>query len=87
MGGGLRPAAFPSGTRSGVSEAVALVVNGETREVPAGTTVAGVIALLAPSTRGIAVALNGAIVPRSAWPSTPVAADDRIEVLTAAQGG
>ncbi|MGO8877599.1 MAG: sulfur carrier protein ThiS [Acidimicrobiales bacterium] len=70
-----------------MSNVVTLVVNGEPQEVPAGTTVAGVIAFIAPSTRGIAVALNGGIVARSTWESTPVAAGDHIEVLTAAQGG
>ena len=37
--------------------------------------------------RGVAVAVNGAVVPRSTWASAPLAEDDRVEVLTAAQGG
>jgi sulfur carrier protein len=37
--------------------------------------------------RGIAVALNGEVVPRSAWEVTGLRPGDRVEVLTAAQGG
>ena len=37
--------------------------------------------------RGIAVAVNGAIVPRAAWPQTALRAGDRIEIVRARQGG
>ncbi len=37
--------------------------------------------------RGIAVAVNGAIVPRAAWPQTPLRAGDSIEIVRARQGG
>jgi sulfur carrier protein len=37
--------------------------------------------------KGIAVALNGEVVPRSAWDATDLHPGDRVEVLTAAQGG
>ena len=37
--------------------------------------------------RGIAVALNGAIVPRSAWPQTTLRAGDNVEIVRARQGG
>ncbi|MBT1002927.1 sulfur carrier protein ThiS [Paenarthrobacter sp. DKR-5] len=36
---------------------------------------------------GVAVALNAEVVPRSRWASTPVAAGDDIEIVTAVQGG
>ena len=39
----------------------------------------------APS--GVAVALNGTVVPRAQWSATPLADGDRVEVLTAVQGG
>jgi sulfur carrier protein len=35
----------------------------------------------------VAAAVNGAVVPRAAWASTALAADDEVEVLTAVQGG
>jgi sulfur carrier protein len=37
--------------------------------------------------RGIAVAVNGAIVPRVAWPQTALRPGDSIEIVRARQGG
>jgi sulfur carrier protein len=37
--------------------------------------------------RGIAVALNGAVVPRTAWKETPLRAGDAVEIVRARQGG
>ena len=39
------------------------------------------------SQRGIAVALNGAVVPRAAWPSTQLRTGDSVEIVRARQGG
>ena len=36
---------------------------------------------------GVAVALNGEVVPKTGWPTTPLHDGDRVEVLVAAQGG
>ena len=64
-----------------------LIVNGERWELPEGTTLADVLGRLdAPST-GVAVALDGAVVPRRSWPGTSLRDGARIEVLTAVQGG
>lgn len=40
-----------------------------------------------PARRGIAVAVNGAVVPRQAWAEAPVAEGDEVEVIGATQGG
>ena len=37
--------------------------------------------------RGIAVALNGAVVPRAAWAATPLQPGDNVEIVRARQGG
>jgi sulfur carrier protein len=37
--------------------------------------------------RGIAVALNGRVVPRAEWRETPLRAGDAIEIVLARQGG
>jgi sulfur carrier protein len=37
--------------------------------------------------RGIAVALNGLVVPRAAWPQTPLRPGDNVEIVRARQGG
>jgi sulfur carrier protein len=63
------------------------VVNGERRPHSAGTTVADVVRSLSPTGEGCAVAINAAVVPRSAWSSRQVEPGDTIEVLTAVQGG
>lgn len=62
-------------------------VNGETREVPDGLTLDLLVATLTPARSGVAAAVNEAVVPRSQWPSTPLGDGDRVEVLTAVQGG
>lgn len=61
-----------------------LTVNGETQTHPDHTTVAD---LLGDRTRGVAVARNDEVVPRSEWPTTSLASGDRIEILEAHQGG
>jgi len=42
---------------------------------------------VAPETRGVAVALNGAVVPRAAWAETGLAAGDEVEIIKAMSGG
>ena len=37
--------------------------------------------------RGIAVALNGAVVPRADWPATRLNPGDSVEIVRARQGG
>ena len=37
--------------------------------------------------RGIAVALNGSVVPRAAWPATKLSPGDAVEIVRAQQGG
>ena len=37
--------------------------------------------------RGVAVAINGAVVPRAQWAHTRLAAGDQIEIVRARQGG
>jgi sulfur carrier protein len=65
------------------------LVNGRLTPLPAGSTVAGALASLGwdPSGHGIAVAVNGEVVPRGAWPVTALGEADRVEVLGAVQGG
>jgi sulfur carrier protein len=62
-------------------------VNGTPRDLGSGATIEAVVLEIAPWQKGVAVALNGQVVPRSAWAGTPLAPDDRVEVLSAVQGG
>jgi sulfur carrier protein len=62
-------------------------INGTPHEFPEPATVADALAALdAPST-GVAVAVDDELVPRAAWAGHRLAADARVEVLTAVQGG
>ena len=84
------PARF-AGRASGVGKegVVTVIVNGQPAQVEPGQTVAGLLTGLGhpPGGPGIAVALNGEVVPRSAWPTTALDDNDRLEVLGASQGG
>ncbi len=64
-----------------------VIVNGKMAELPDGATTAEAVRLLTDAVRGIAVAVNGEVVRRAAWDSTPLADGDQVEVLTAVQGG
>jgi sulfur carrier protein len=64
-----------------------LTVNGEYRTLPDRLNVAELLSELTSQTRGVAVAVNGAVVPRSAWGYRELGDGDAVEVLTAVQGG
>jgi sulfur carrier protein len=66
---------------------VRLMVNGDSREVAGDPTVALLVATITVERRGVAVAVNGEVVPRSMWADAGLRDGDRVEVLTAAQGG
>jgi sulfur carrier protein len=61
-------------------------VNGESYDF-VGITLEEVLKKLAMSTRGVAVARNGEIVPRAEWTSTIMYENDLVEIVTAAAGG
>jgi thiazole synthase len=68
---------------------VTVHVNGEFREIEPGTTVAALVAGFdgARGRRGVAVAVDAEVVPRGDWDRRELREGERIEVLTAIQGG
>jgi len=67
---------------------VKVVLNGEPAELREGATVEDAVeASGAPSREGVAVAVEGEVVPRSTWSSASLADGQRVEVLQAVQGG
>jgi sulfur carrier protein len=62
-------------------------INGEQRELADGARVRDALAALGAPVNGVAVAVDGEVVPRAQWPSAALADGARIEVLTAVQGG
>lgn len=71
---------------------ITILVNGDRAEVAPDATIAALVEEVLPESarragRGVAVALNGEVVPRGRWGMTQVEENDRVEVLTAIGGG
>jgi sulfur carrier protein len=64
-------------------------LNGEERELPPGVSLARAVeaAGTPAGRRGIAVAVDGEVVPRDRWDNTELADGQRVEVVQAVQGG
>ena len=71
-----------------LATAATILVNDRPHPLAAGATVAGLLRDLAQAERkGIAVAVNGAVVARAEWAERVLAADDRVLIIQATQGG
>jgi sulfur carrier protein len=66
-----------------------VLVNGEARELGPDVNVAAVVAMLGgpANGRGVAVALDGEVVPRGAWNQTELHEGSCVEIVIAVQGG
>ena len=63
-------------------------VNGEERPLGAETVIGLLEATgVDPKARGLAVAVNGAVVPRRAWPETALSPGDEVEIVKLFAGG
>ena len=62
-------------------------MNDEPRELPAGATVADLVAALDLGARRIAVEVNVAVVPRQTYGATLLADGDRVEIIHFVGGG
>jgi thiamine biosynthesis protein ThiS len=72
---------------SDVAERLSITINGESRDVPAGLSLAGLIAALELDTRKVAVERNREIVPRSTYGAVLLAAGDALEIVHFIGGG
>jgi sulfur carrier protein len=63
-----------------------ILVNGQTRSAASGLALPALLEELKLAGR-LAVELNGAIVPRSAWPGVRLQEGDRVEIVHAVGGG
>jgi sulfur carrier protein len=68
---------------------VTVTINGERRDLTPGTTVAALLDSLdlAAGRRGVAVAVDAEVIPRTEWERTEVPDGATVEVLAAIQGG
>lgn len=64
-----------------------VVINGMVRQVPDDMSLERAVSLISSSATGIAAAVNDEVVRRAFWPQTQLRSGDRVEVVTAVQGG
>jgi sulfur carrier protein len=64
-----------------------IALNGEPRELAAGATLATLAEQLSVPSRGVAVAVDGEVVPRRQWSGTSLRDGAKVEVVVAVQGG
>lgn len=70
-----------------MSSDITVMVNGDARAVPAGTTVGELLVVLGLGGRRVAVERNKEVVPRAAHAATALADGDRLELVTFVGGG
>ncbi|WP_327356715.1 sulfur carrier protein ThiS [Streptomyces sp. NBC_01304] len=72
---------------TGSTAAATVSVNGEPRALTEGCTLDALVTTLTAAAAGVAAAVNETVVPRGAWSRTTLRDGDRVEILTAVQGG
>lgn len=81
----------PEAVRVGVAgpgrRTVRVTVNGEPTDYPEGTTLDAVVETLGIDRRGVAVAVDREVVPRSEWATLVLREGCAVEVVSAAAGG
>jgi len=73
-----------------IETAIDITLNGASSTVASDASVADVLRgmnLDPTKPKGIAVAVNDEVVPKSAWQGRQIQEKDRVEVITARQGG
>ena len=73
--------------QSSNSATIAITVNGETRSVPEGQTLLGLLESLELDPSRLAVELDGRIVKKEEWPRTQLHAGARLEIVQFVGGG
>lgn len=66
-----------------------ITVNGAPRDLQEGASVMDAVTRFGPERHdtGVAVALNGEVVPKARWSEQELTEDDHVEVLVAIGGG
>jgi sulfur carrier protein len=64
-----------------------VIINGTAHRLAAPTSVGDAVRLVTTSASGVAAAVNGEVVRKGCWDTTPVSDGDLVEVITAVQGG
>jgi sulfur carrier protein len=73
---------------SATLQKAAVFVNDRPHPIAGPTSLQGLLGEMGlAETRGVAAAVNGQVVPRSAWALRALAPDDRVLLIRATQGG
>jgi thiamine biosynthesis protein ThiS len=70
-----------------MSNALRIIINGETRELTAPSSLAQLVSTLGLKPEQIAIELNQVVIRRASWESTMLKEDDRIEIVHFVGGG
>ena len=73
--------------QNAIGSTLRIAVNGESREVPAGETIAGLVRRLELDPGRLAIELDRRIVKRTAWDSTALPEGARLEIVQFVGGG
>ena len=66
---------------------ITVLVNGNAQAIPEGQLLSELVDAHTASRSGVAVAVDGEVVPRTAWSGHALGEGAKIEILTAVQGG
>ncbi len=69
------------------ASSLSLTVNGETRAMPVGSTLADLVEVMALAGKRFAIEVNGEIVPRGQHGTQVLQSGDRVEIVQAIGGG
>lgn len=78
---------LPAGRLIPLTDELEITVNGETVQLPAGSTVAKLVAARGLRPEQVAVEVNREIVPRATHADHALTAGDRVEIVTMVGGG
>jgi thiamine biosynthesis protein ThiS len=70
-----------------MANGIVIVVNGESRQTPAGTTVRSLLDQLGLNAGRVAIEYNLHILPKEKWDETRVTNGDRLEIVQFVGGG
>ncbi|MCL4421713.1 MAG: sulfur carrier protein ThiS [Actinobacteria bacterium] len=71
----------------GSAAEITVRINGSERTLGAKESIEHLLESLGRPVAGLAVAVNGEVIPRSLWAGTTLDQGDRVEILTAVAGG
>lgn len=66
---------------------IEITINGSARFIRDHTNLADLTNDLQVPIRGVAIAVNGEVIPKSRWPEFELGSNDKLELLTISQGG